>query len=173
MAKAAKVKRFSGKNAGEEFQIDSSNENYMIVIGLESNIVKHKKKIDKSYPPMPFVIDGLALYQNDGYYSLTGNGLDANGMKPEESNRIVIVNSDAGARYYGNGFCFSKADKMPSIKNIRIGAGYHDRFWAGKVSEFYVVKLPNKYKFDAENAHYAETEQMESDGVEVFRLDVG
>lgn len=169
----AKVKRFSGKTSGEEFQIDNPNLNYMIVIGLESNIIKHKKKFDDSYPPMPFVIDELSLYQLDGYYSLKGNGLDANGLKPEDANRIVIVNTDAGARYYGNGFCFSKADKMSPIKNIRVGSGFHDRHWAGKISEFYIVRLPNKYSFDEKTAHYAETEQMESDGVELFRMDLG
>ena len=164
------TKYYTTNSAKDEYQVDVATDNFMVVIKMESDHSENSETYNYTLPLMPWVIDDLGVFQLKDYYAFVGAGLDVNIPNPEEDHRIVLVNTNAGARLYSNGYCYAKGAKLPAIKNLRVGHGYKNRAWSGNMKEFYVVELPNGYVFNAENCHYAHTEQMDADGKEILRI---
>lgn len=120
------------------------------------------------FPPMPFIIGPIALYDFGSYYRfqilLKGDGKDY--IEFEKTTKWV----DIGFAYHHESTSFylsinntivyqNKEGKVKDAQDFRIvlGKGYLDRYWIGKIKEFKIlnefISDPKQLKNTATNIH--------------------
>ncbi len=163
------LERFDGQRV-EEFSREAPLDAFAFVLDLRSDNAVVSKTFDDQSPPMPFVLGDLGFYQNSGYYSLIGDGFDVNFLNPEVRHRIVLVQSRAGLKVYGDGYRFASFPSAAGVQRLALGKGFRQRWWKGDIYGAYLLKFGTGFRFDEEVCHEAEIERLCRDGLELFRL---
>lgn len=120
--------------------LDESYESFAVVTRLRAaGPTADPAEFTETTPPMPFVVGGV-------WSSQLGDRVSINSQivpnVTSDFREITVINmAGEGLKVYADGELVGEGDAVDAATSVRLGIGYKERYWTGRVDGFKVLDL--------------------------------